>query len=40
MNQEKTHSLYFQETYRVGKDNGEPLSGIPIKAYEGGETSF
>ncbi len=40
MNQERTHSLYFQETYRVGKDDGEPLSGVPIKAYEGGETSF
>lgn len=40
MNQERTHSLYFQETYRVGRDAGEPLSGVPIKVYEGGETSF
>ena len=40
MNQERTHSLYFQETYRVGRDGGEPLSGVPIKAYEGGETSL
>ena len=40
MNQERTHSLYFQETYRVGKDGGEPLSGVPIKAYQGGETAF
>lgn len=40
MNQERTHSLYFQETYRVGRDSGEPLSGVPIKAYQGGETSF
>jgi len=40
MNQERTHSLYFQETYRVGKDGGEPLSGVPIKAYTGGESSF
>jgi Xaa-Pro aminopeptidase len=40
MNQERTHSLYFQETYRVGREGGEPLSGIPIKAYAGGETSF
>lgn len=40
MNQERTHSLYFQETYRVGKDGGEPLSGVPVKVYEGGETSF
>ncbi len=40
MNKERTHSLYFQETYRVGRDGGEPLSGVPIKAYEGGETGF
>ena len=40
MNQERTHSLYFQETYRVGRDGGEPLSGVPIKAYEGGEASL
>lgn len=40
MNQERTHSLYFQETYRVGMERGESLSGVPIKAYEGGETSF
>ena len=40
MNQERTHSLYFQETYRVGRDAGEPLSGVPIKAYQGGESSF
>ena len=40
MNQERTHSLYFQETYRVGRDGGEPLSGVPIKAYQGGEEIF
>jgi Xaa-Pro aminopeptidase len=40
MNEERTHSLYFQETYRVGRDGGEPLSGVPIKAYGGGETAF
>jgi hypothetical protein len=40
MNQERTHSLYFQETYRVGRDKGEPLSGVPIKVYHGGESSF
>jgi len=40
MNQERTHSLYFQETYRVGSEGGEALSGVPIKAYGGGETSF
>jgi len=40
MNEERTHSLYFQETYRVGRDGGEPLSGVPIQYYTGGETSF
>ena len=40
MNQERTHALYFQETYRVGRDGGEALSGVPIKVYEGGEDSF
>jgi hypothetical protein len=40
MTQDRTHSLYFQETYRVGRDRGEPLSGVPIKVYQGGETSL
>jgi Xaa-Pro aminopeptidase len=40
MNQERTHALYFQETYRVGRDEGEALSGVPIKVYQGGEDSF
>ncbi|MCZ7561154.1 MAG: M24 family metallopeptidase [Burkholderiaceae bacterium] len=40
MTEDRTHSLYFQETYRVGSDGGEPLSGVPIKIYHGGETSF
>ena len=40
MNQERTHALYFQETYRVGRDSGEALSGVPIKVYHGGEDSF
>jgi Xaa-Pro aminopeptidase len=40
MTQDRKHSLYFQETYRVGRDGGEPLSGIPIKIYHGGETSL
>ena len=40
MTEDRTHSLYFQETYRVGKDAGEALSGVPIKIYVGGETSF
>jgi Xaa-Pro aminopeptidase len=40
MTEDRTHSLYFQETFRVGKDCGEALSGVPIKVYNGGETSF
>lgn len=40
MTEDRTHSLYFQETYRVGKDGGEPMSGVPIKVYTGGETAF
>ena len=40
MTQDRTHSLYFQETYRVGRDQGEALSGVPYKVYQGGEDSF
>ncbi|MDR2837675.1 MAG: M24 family metallopeptidase [Azonexus sp.] len=40
MTEDRSHSLYFQETYRVGKDSGEPLSGVPIKVYHGGESAF
>lgn len=40
MTEDRTHSLYFQETYRVGRDGGEALSGVPIKVYHGGETTF
>ena len=40
MTEDRTHSLYFQETYRVGKEFGEALSGVPIKVYHGGESSF
>lgn len=40
MTQDRKHSLYFQETYRVGRDRGEPLSGVPIAVYHGGETSL
>jgi Xaa-Pro aminopeptidase len=40
MTQDRTHSLYFQETYRVGRDAGEPLSGTPVKVYKGNEPSL
>jgi Xaa-Pro aminopeptidase len=38
--EDRQHSLYFQETYRVGRNGGEALSGVPIKIYHGSETSF
>ncbi len=40
MNEERTHSLYFQETYRVTADGGEPLSGTAIEVYDGSETEL
>jgi len=40
MTENRTASLYFQETFRVGVDGGEPLSGIPVKFYRGGEGSL
>ncbi len=40
MNEERTHSLYFQETYRVTAGGGEPLSGTAIEVYDGSETEL
>jgi len=40
MTEDRTACLYFQETFRVGKDGGESLSGVPVTYYRGGETSF
>lgn len=40
MNEERTHSLYFQETYRVTPEGGEPLSGTAIHCYDGSETEL
>ena len=40
MTQDRSHALYFQETYLVGRDEGEALSGVPFKWYHGGEDSF
>jgi Xaa-Pro aminopeptidase len=40
MNEARTHSLYFQETYRVTASGGEALSGVPVKTYDGTETEF
>ena len=40
MTEDRDACLYFQETFRVGKDAGEPLSGVPVKYYTGGEESL
>lgn len=29
--------LYFQETWRIGADRGEPLSGVPCRFFDGSE---
>lgn len=40
MTEDLKSSLYFQETFRVTPEGGEPLSGIPVKYYRGGEGSL
>ncbi|MFQ5635856.1 MAG: M24 family metallopeptidase [Gammaproteobacteria bacterium] len=40
MTEDRKSSLYFQETFRVGADGGEPLSGVQVKFYRGGESSL
>ena len=40
MTEDRKACLYFQETFRVGKDGGEPLSGVPVKFYRGGEAAL
>lgn len=40
MTEDRSACLYFQETFRVGQNGGEPLSGIPVKYYTGGESSL
>ena len=40
MTDDRSSSLYFQETFRVGKSGGEPLSGVPVGFYRGGEESL
>jgi Xaa-Pro aminopeptidase len=40
MTEDRNASLYFQETFRVGKDGGEPLSAVPVGFYRGGEQSL
>ncbi|MGH8248032.1 MAG: M24 family metallopeptidase [Gammaproteobacteria bacterium] len=40
MTEDRTHCLYMQDTFRVGLDGGEVLSGAPMKFYVGGESSL
>lgn len=40
MTEDRSTCLYFQETFRVGKNGGESLSGVPVTYYRGGESSF
>jgi len=40
MTEDRSACLYFQETFRVGKDGGEPLSGVPVRYYTGGEADL
>jgi Xaa-Pro aminopeptidase len=38
LSEDATSCLYMQDTYRVGRDRGEPLATIPLRIYRGGET--
>ena len=38
LSDDATSCLYMQDTYRVGRDRGEPLATIPLRIYRGGET--
>jgi Xaa-Pro dipeptidase len=40
MTEDRKSCLYFQETFRVGKNGGESLSGVPVGFYRGGESSL
>ena len=40
MTEDNSACLYFQETFRVGKDGGESLSNVPVTYYKGGESSL
>lgn len=37
MTENRDACLYFQETFRVGRNGGESLSGVPVTWYRGGE---
>jgi Xaa-Pro dipeptidase len=40
MTEDRKACLYFQETFRVGKNGGESLSGVPVTFYRGGEAAL
>jgi Xaa-Pro aminopeptidase len=40
MTEDRKACLYMQETFRVGRDGGEPLSGVPVRVYRGGEAAL
>lgn len=40
MTEDRKACLYFQETFRVGKNGGESLSGVPVTFYRGGEKTL
>ena len=40
MTRDQTASLYFQETFLVGTDGAEALSGVPVTYYRGGESAL
>jgi len=40
MTEDRKSCLYFQETFRVGINGGESLSGAPVTFYRGGEADF
>lgn len=40
MTEDRDACLYFQDTFRVGRNGGEALSGVPAAYYRGGEKSL
>ena len=40
MTEDRKHCFYMQDTYRVGKDKGERLSGVPMQFYDGTESEL
>jgi Xaa-Pro aminopeptidase len=34
---DESSCLYMQDTWRVGRDGGEPLSDVPLRIFDGSE---